>query len=128
MEKIIEASPDMELLATGPLTAVCFRYVPENWRGNEQSLDLLNQAIMEDVQTGGQAFLAGTDIRGRFALRSCALHYALTEHHVESIVGAVRDAGSLRAPGGVPRPVPSLPADAGLPARDESAEACRCAR
>ena len=96
MEKIIEASPDLELLATGPLTAVCFRYVPPDWQGNDRGLDLLNQAIMEDVQLGGPAFLAGTDIRGRFALRSCALHYALDEDHVESIVEAVRDAGALR--------------------------------
>jgi aromatic-L-amino-acid/L-tryptophan decarboxylase len=99
MEQVIAASPDMELLATGPLTAVCFRYVPSGWRGDEQSLDTLNQAIMADVQIGGQAFLAGTDIRGRFALRSCALHYDLNEHHVESIVGAVREAGSLRMEG-----------------------------
>jgi glutamate/tyrosine decarboxylase-like PLP-dependent enzyme len=99
MEMIIEASPDMELLATGPLTAVCFRYVPQNWQGDDRNLDLLNQAIAEDVQVGGQAFLAGTDISGRFALRSCALHYALSEDHVETIVGAVRNAGSLRAEG-----------------------------
>jgi aromatic-L-amino-acid decarboxylase len=97
LEEVIEASPDLELLAAGPLTAVCFRYVPEDWRGNDKGLDLLNQAIMEDVQIGGRAFLAGTDIRGRFALRSCALHYDLNEGHVESIVGAVREAGSLRA-------------------------------
>jgi aromatic-L-amino-acid/L-tryptophan decarboxylase len=103
MEETIQASPDMELLATGPLTAVCFRYTPPNWTGDDRSLDLLNQAIMEDVQVGGQAFLAGTDIRGRFALRSCALHYALNEDHVESIVGAVRDAGSLRAAAGMPQ-------------------------
>jgi aromatic-L-amino-acid/L-tryptophan decarboxylase len=83
------------------LTAVCFRYVPAGWRGNDKGLDLLNQAIMEDVQIGGRAFLAGTDIRGRFALRSCALHYDLNESHVESIVGAVRDAGSLRASAGM---------------------------
>jgi glutamate/tyrosine decarboxylase-like PLP-dependent enzyme len=97
MEEIIEESPDMELLAAGPLTAVCFRYLPAGWQGNDQDLDLLNQAIMEDVQTGGQAFLAGTDIRGRFALRSCALHYALNEDHVEAIIGAVREAGALRS-------------------------------
>jgi glutamate/tyrosine decarboxylase-like PLP-dependent enzyme len=101
MEQVIESSPDMELLATGPLTAVCFRYAPAGWRGNDKGLDLLNQAIMEDVQIGGRAFLAGTDIRGRFALRSCALHYDLNESHVESIVGAVRDAGSLRASAGI---------------------------
>jgi glutamate/tyrosine decarboxylase-like PLP-dependent enzyme len=97
MEKVIEASPDLQLLATGPLTAVCFRYVPPDCHGkNEERLNLLNEQIMEDVQLGGQAFLAGTDIRGRFALRSCALHYSLDEGHVDSIVEAVRDAGSRR--------------------------------
>jgi glutamate/tyrosine decarboxylase-like PLP-dependent enzyme len=118
----------MELLATGPLTAVCFRYVPPDWQGDDQGLDLLNQAIMEDVQTGGQAFLAGTDIRGRFALRSCALHYALNEDHVESILGAVRDAGSLRVSAGLPVPGLTPPGDAGRPSQDERAEDLECAR
>ena len=97
LEQVIDVNPDLELLAAGPLTAVCFRYVPERLRGDEASLNLLNQAIMEDVQVGGRAFLAGTDIRGRFALRSCALHYALDEGHVQAIVDAVRDAGHRRA-------------------------------
>jgi aromatic-L-amino-acid/L-tryptophan decarboxylase len=127
MEEIIEASPDMELLATGPLTAVCFRYVPANWRGNDRSLDLLNQAIVEDVQTGGQAFLAGTDVHGRFALRSCALHYALNEDHVESIVGAVRDAGSLRAAAEMPSPAPVSPGKAGQLSPDGAGEGHGCA-
>jgi len=103
LEEVIEASPDLELLAAGPLTAVCFRYVPALLRGDDQGLDLLNQAIMEDLQVGGQAFLAGTDIHGRFALRSCALHYALDEGHVQAIVDAVRDAGHHRVGAGVPR-------------------------
>jgi aromatic-L-amino-acid/L-tryptophan decarboxylase len=127
MEEIIEASPDMELMAAGPLTAVCFRYIPANWQGDDQSLDLLNEAIMEDVQVGGRAFLAGTDIRGRFALRSCALHYDLNEAHVKSIVDAVRDAGSLRVSGGVPFPRLTLPAGAGQPARDLNREECEWA-
>jgi aromatic-L-amino-acid decarboxylase len=100
LEEIIEASPDLELLATGPLTAVCFRFGPASMRGDDQSLNLLNQAITEDLQVGGRAFLAGTDIRGRFALRSCALHYALDEEHVQAIVDAVRDAGHRRVGAG----------------------------
>ncbi|HSR85474.1 MAG TPA: aminotransferase class I/II-fold pyridoxal phosphate-dependent enzyme [Streptosporangiaceae bacterium] len=95
LEEVIEASPDLELLAAGPLTAVCFRYVPPGQTGNE-SLNRLNQAIMADLQVEGRAFLAGTDIRGRFALRSCALHYALDERHVREIADAVRDAGHRR--------------------------------
>jgi aromatic-L-amino-acid/L-tryptophan decarboxylase len=122
MEKVIEASPDMELLATGPLTAVCFRYVPGNWAGDDEGLNRLNQVIAEDVQIGGRAFLAGTDIRGRFALRSCALHYALTEDHVDAIVGAVRDAGSRRASADIPLVTLASPRDAAGPAQDRRAE------
>ena len=103
LEEVIQASPDLELLAAGPLTAVCFRYVPASLRGDDQRLNLLNQAITEDVQVGGRAFLAGTDIRGRFALRSCALHYALDEGHVQAIVDAVRDAGHRRVRAGTLR-------------------------
>ena len=125
MEDIIETSPDMELLATGPLTAVCFRYAPANWRGDQQGLDRLNQAIMDDVQTGGQAFLAGTDIHGRFALRSCALHYALTEDHIQSIVGAVRDAGSLHVSADQPFQKLTLKDTAGRPPQDRRAEDCK---
>ena len=104
LEEVIEASADLELLAAGPLTAVCFRYVPASLRGDDLTLNLLNQAIMADLQVGGRAFLAGTDIGGRFALRSCALHYALDEGHVQAIVDAVRDAGERRVGGGAPQP------------------------
>ena len=104
LEEVIEASPDLELLAAGPLTAVCFRYVPPGGRDGEPELTLLNQAIMEDVQVGGRAFLAGVDIGGRFALRSCALHYALDEGHVQAIVDAVRTAGQRRVHAGPASP------------------------
>ncbi len=97
LETVVAASPDLELLATGPLTTVCFRYVPPRSRGDDTALNLLNQAIMADIQVEGRAFLAGTDIAGRFALRSCALHYALDEGHVHTIVDAVREAGRRRA-------------------------------
>ncbi len=114
LEQVVEASPDMELVASGPLTAVCFRYAPAGLR-DEDGLALLNQGIVADVQIGGQAFLAGADIRGRYAIRSCALHYALDESHVHAIVSAVREAGQRRL-AAVPIQAASAPATAGLPA------------
>jgi aromatic-L-amino-acid/L-tryptophan decarboxylase len=95
LEELIEVSPDLELLAAGPLTAVCFRYVPAG-RYDDQILNELNREIMADLQAAGRVFLAGTDIHGRFALRSCALHYALDEGHMQTIVDSVRDAGRRR--------------------------------
>jgi aromatic-L-amino-acid/L-tryptophan decarboxylase len=126
LEEVIDASPDLELLAAGPLTAVCFRYVPASLRGDEPSLNLLNQAIMEDIQVGGRAFLAGTDIRGRFALRSCALHYALDEGHVQAIVDAVRDAGHRRVRADAPRQAGDE-MTAPMPRRTRVKEDARCA-
>jgi aromatic-L-amino-acid decarboxylase len=126
LEEVIEASPDLELLAAGPLTAVCFRYVPAGLHGDDQSLNLLNQAIMEDLQVEGRAFLAGTDIRGRFALRSCALHYALDEGHVQTIVDAVRDAGHRRVPAGTPGQAGDELA-APMPRRARVEEEAKCA-
>ena len=51
------------------------------------------QATMEEVRTGGKAFVNGTTLHGRFVLRSCALHYALTEDDVVTIIDEVLRVG-----------------------------------
>jgi aromatic-L-amino-acid decarboxylase len=126
LQEVISASPDLELLAAGPLTTVCFRYVPPGTPADEASLNLLNQQIMADVQVGGRAFLAGTEIHGRFALRSCALHYELNEGHVDTIVDAVREAGRRRLVAGDGRQGGNAAAGA-LAAPAPVAEDTRCA-
>jgi aromatic-L-amino-acid/L-tryptophan decarboxylase len=124
LQEVIEASPDLELLAAGPLTCVCFRYVPARLRGDDRAIDKLNEVIMEDVQIGGRAFLAGTDIRGRFALRSCALHYELDESHVRTIVDAVTDAGRRHAAAGAPPEATRLASSIAAPALAEEDVTC----
>lgn len=114
MANLIEASPDLELVATGPLPAVCFRYAPEELlRGCDEELNTLNQTLMGRLQVAGRAFLAGVEfaldegselvgpeaseerVVRVFALRSCAMHYALTEEHVKTILNEVRRVGQL---------------------------------
>ncbi len=94
MAFLIDAEPDMQLMAPVELSIVCFRYVPEAMRGDDEQLNTLNQTIMEEIQMGGEAFLNGTMLRGRFVLRSCALHYALTEQDVAAILEEVRRVGA----------------------------------
>ena len=50
---------------------------------------------MEEVQAGGNAFVNGTILHDRFVLRSCALHYALSEDDVVAIIEEVRYIGAL---------------------------------
>ena len=91
---LIDAAPELELIAPVELSIVCFRYVPDSLRGYEEQLDALNKRIMEEVQAGGKVFVNGTILRGRFVLRSCALHYTLTEDDVLAIIEEVRSVGA----------------------------------
>jgi len=95
MAELVEEEPDLELVATGDLTIVCLRSAPPQLRGQPGRLDDLNRTIRDRIQTEGRVFVAGTELDGRFVLRSCALHYNLTEHDVEAIVGGIRDVGRL---------------------------------
>ena len=94
MAQLIDAAPDMERMAPVELSIVCFRYVPEALQGDDDELSALNHQIMEEIQVGGEAFLNGTMLHGRFVLRSCALHYALTEQDVVAIIEEVRRVGT----------------------------------
>lgn len=89
MAAMVDAEPELELVADSDLTIVCFRYVPTGFWGDEELVDRLNRRLVEAVQVGGRAFVSGTELEGRFVLRSCALHYDLREADVRAIVDEV---------------------------------------
>src|SRR2546428_722592 len=93
----VDAAPDLERLAPVELSIVCFRYVPPGLRNDHARVNALNQRIMEAIQSGGNAFLTGTVLRGDFALRACVLHYATTEDDVAALVDVVRTTGAALA-------------------------------
>ena len=94
MMEQIKAASDLELLADTDLTAVCFRYAPPALRDDEQRLNALNKEIVRRLMLGGEkAFVSGTDLDSRYAIRSCALHYNLNENDIETILEVVRRVG-----------------------------------
>ena len=93
MASLVDDVPNLELMTPVELSIVCFRYVPDSLREDEEQLDALNKRIMEEVQARGKAFVNGTILHGRFVLRSCALHYALTEDDVVAIIEEVCKVG-----------------------------------
>jgi aromatic-L-amino-acid/L-tryptophan decarboxylase len=76
------------------LSIVCFRYVPDHLRGQDEKLDALNKNIVEQVQAGGEAFVSGTTLGDRFALRACVLNYDTVEDDIAELVESVRKTGS----------------------------------
>jgi len=59
----------------------------------DADLDALNRRVVETVQSGGEAFITATEVRGRAALRACVLHYGTTEADIDALVEIVRSAG-----------------------------------
>jgi len=94
----IEKEPDLELLTKPVLSVVNFRCAPEKLRSRPDALDDLNKRVMESLQSGGKAFLTGTQVRGRFTLRACILHYATREEDLDFLVDRVNDTGRLLSP------------------------------
>jgi glutamate/tyrosine decarboxylase-like PLP-dependent enzyme len=94
---MVQAAPDLALMAPVTLSIVCFRYVPGGWSGEDARLDDLNKAVMQEVQAGGEAFLTNAVLRGRFALRACILHYATAEPDLAALIDVVRRTGARLA-------------------------------
>jgi glutamate/tyrosine decarboxylase-like PLP-dependent enzyme len=90
----VDRAPDLERLARGELSVVCFRYAPPRRSRDPGELDALNKALVERLQAEGRVFLTGTVLRGRFALRACVLHYGTTEADVDALVETVRETGA----------------------------------
>ncbi len=91
----VDAAPDLHRMAPVTLSIVCFRYVPEGWREDDPRLDALNKRVMQEVQTGGEAFITNAVLDGRFVLRACILHYATTEADIAALVEIVRRTGAM---------------------------------
>ncbi len=70
---LIEAHPDLELVAPVPLNIVCFRFAPHN--ANREALNQVNEEILLRIQESGLAVPSSTRIGNKFALR-----IAITNH------------------------------------------------
>jgi glutamate/tyrosine decarboxylase-like PLP-dependent enzyme len=90
---LIDAASDFERMAPVPLSIVCFRYRPDQGQLDDDQLNALNKAIMEEVQAGGEAFLTQAMLNGRFALRATVLHYDTGEEDLVALLDVVRRTG-----------------------------------
>ncbi len=70
---LIEAQPELELLAPVPLNIVCFRYVAQGL--SEAALNELNAELLAELQESGIAVPSNTTLDGKYALR-----VAITNH------------------------------------------------
>jgi len=88
----VQSSADLELMAPPSLSIVCFRYADAALRTEDQIAGA-NRVILEKLQLGGDAFITGTELAGRFVLRACIVNYRSTRTDVDRMLDAVRTIG-----------------------------------
>jgi aromatic-L-amino-acid decarboxylase len=84
----VRSSPDLELTAPPSLSVVCFR-LRGRPHDEETAIAALNRSVLDRLQLGGEAFLSGTELRGRFTLRACVVNFRSTRQDIDRMLAAV---------------------------------------
>ncbi len=73
---LVEESENFELMAPVPFALVCFR---------AKGSDALNERIMSEINSSGEAFLSHTKLNGRFVLRLSVGSIRVEERHIRKV-------------------------------------------
>jgi aromatic-L-amino-acid decarboxylase len=92
LEELIQARPDLELLAPRTLNVVCFRCRPEDC--SEHSLNALNQELLLRLQESGIAVVSSTVLNEKFALRAAITNHRSRREDFDILVKAVSRIGA----------------------------------
>lgn len=98
LRKRIEGEPALQLLAAGPLSAVCFRYVGSgaNRILSDDDANRKNAAILRIVDyERGRVYISNAVINGKFALRACFVNHRSRPADVQLIVDEVLAAATM---------------------------------
>ena len=94
----IKAEPQLELVGSGELSAVCFRYRGTS-RIDETTLNQLNASILKHTQKRGRIYLSNATLAGKFCLRACIVNHRTRDSDIDAIVPeVVAAAKELAAP------------------------------
>lgn len=89
----VKTYPELELVAKGELSAVCFRY-----RGShpDENLNQLNAAILKRVVEKGRVYLSNATLKGKFCLRACIVNHRTTAADVDAVIPEVLRAAGMQ--------------------------------
>jgi aromatic-L-amino-acid/L-tryptophan decarboxylase len=93
----VDRDPDFERVAPVPFSVVCFRARPTGEGWSEDSLNRLNERLLDEVNASGEVFLSHTRLDGRFVIRLAIGNLRTTEDHVRRAWDILREAAGRLA-------------------------------
>ncbi|MEZ0092941.1 aspartate aminotransferase family protein [Streptacidiphilus sp. EB129] len=90
--ELVAAAPELELVAPVETSITAFRFAPDGVSADR--LEGVNRRLAVAVQERGRAFVTGTVLDGREALRACLINPAVREEDLAVLVAEVRAAAA----------------------------------
>src|SRR6266566_4737866 len=87
----VEESSDFEIMAPTPFSTVCFR-AHRKGMDDETQLELLNEHIMNRINTTGRFFLSHTKLHDQYTIRIAIGNLRTTEEDVRALWGEIQAA------------------------------------
>ncbi len=87
LAELVDAAPELELVAPVTLNVVCFRYLKLGL--DEAALDALNKQILVELQEQGLAAPSGTIIGGKYVLHVAHTNHRSRREDFDILVGEV---------------------------------------
>jgi len=84
----IEKEPQLEVVAFGDLSAVCFRHRGTGQQ-TEEDLNRFNATLLTRITKRGRIYLSNASLRGKFCLRACIVNHRTTDADIDSVVPEV---------------------------------------
>jgi len=92
--RLLQAAPDIEIIAAPQLSTLVFRYKPRDDALDEATLDALNAHIRRALSRHGEAVVAATRVQGCQYLKFTLLNPDTTVDDLAAIVTRIQDHGA----------------------------------
>ena len=93
IEKYVEGSTVLEMLAPVALGIACFRINPKNTDFDKDMLEIINKTVLARVFWEDHAFISSTRLGGVLALRMCVINYTTTWDEVHETLETISKFG-----------------------------------
>lgn len=71
---------------TQNLSITTLRYVPADSKGDEDYLNKLNEALLNELQQGGEVFLSNAVVSDKYCLRACIVNFRTSKKHIKQVI------------------------------------------
>ena len=84
--------PELEAVSQN-LSITTFRYIPINCKEGNDYLNKLNEALVNNLQTGGKLFLSNAVVNEMYCLRTCIVNFRTSKKDIAEIIEIVVSEG-----------------------------------